>query len=155
MKPKIYLLGGLALALLFAFNSCKPKESAYKAAYEAAKAKETTTSQVEETTTPVTRPVSTTEPASVQREKVTIVDGAVLQQYSVVIGSFLDVTNAKSLKERMVNQGFQSVLAQNEKGMYRVIIATFNNKASAAAERDRFKEKYYPNFQDTWILDKQ
>jgi hypothetical protein len=39
--------------------------------------------------------------------------------------------------------------------MFRVIIATFSDKASAVSERERVKEKYYPEFQDAWILDKQ
>ena len=151
MKSKVYLLWSLALALLLSFNSCKPKESAYKAAYEAAKAQESTNNQVEEMT-PITKPAST---ATVQKEKVTVIDGAGIQQFSVVIGSFLNKTNAVSLRDRMANQGFKSFLAQNEKGMYRVIVATFSDKASAVTERERVKDKYYPDFQDAWILDNQ
>jgi len=155
MKSRNYLLWSLALAFLFSLNACKPKESAYKAAYDAAKAKESTENVVEETT-PVTKPASNAvSNATVQKEKVTAIDGAGIQQFSVVIGSFLNKTNALSLKERMSNQGFQAFLAQNERGMFRVIVATFNDKASAAAERDSVKSKYYPDFQDAWILDKQ
>jgi len=155
MKSRNYLLWSLALAFLFSFNACKPKESAYKAAYEAAKAKESTENVVEETT-PVTKPISNNVAnATVQKEKVTVIDGAGIQQFSVVVGSFLNKTNAVSLKERMTNQGFQAFLAQNERGMFRVIVATFGDKASAVAERDRVKNKYYPDFQDAWILDKQ
>jgi len=154
MKSKVYLLWGLTLALLLSFNACKPKESAYKAAYEAAKAKEMQENQVIETT-PVSKPATSN--VAVQQEKVTALDGAVIQQYSVVVGSFLNRTNAVSLKDRMTNQGYNAFLALNEaRGMYRVIVATFNDRARAAAERDRIKEKYYPNeFQDAWILDKQ
>jgi len=155
MKSKVYLLWGLTLALLLSINACKPKESAYKAAYEAAKAKEMQENQVIETT-PVSKP-ATSSNVAVQQEKVTALDGAVIQQYSVVVGSFLNRTNAVSLKDRMANQGYNAFLALNEaRGMYRVIVATFNDRARAAAERDRIKEKYYPNeFQDAWILDKQ
>jgi cell division protein FtsN len=154
MKSKVYLFWGLTLALLFSLNACKPKESAYKAAYEAAKAKETTDSEVEETT-PITKPTYNSSNATVQKEKVTAVDGSGLLQFNVVIGSFLNKTNAVSLKERMANQGFKPLLAQNERGMYRVIVATFSDKASAVAERERVKGKYYPDFQDAWILDNQ
>ena len=147
MKSKIYLLWGLAVVFLFSLDSCKPKESAYKAAYEAAKARE----MEEEVVTPVT---SWSED-SVQKEKVTPVDGAGIQQFSVVIGSFQNKSNADSMKERMASQGFKSFLAQNERGMYRVIVATFNDRAAAVAERNRVKERYYPDFQDIWILDKQ
>ena len=153
MKSRNYLLFGLALALLFSLDSCKPKESAYKAAYEAAKAREVEENQVTEVT-PVSKPTAVSNDA-VQKEKVTVLGGAGIKQFSVVVGSFRVKTNAESLKTRMANQGFQSFLAQNERGMFRVIVATYSDKASAAAERDRVKNKYYPEFQDAWILDNQ
>jgi len=158
MKSKIYLLWSLALVFLFFFNSCKPKESAYKAAYEAAKAREIQDNPVVEEVTPIIRPVDTysydpSTDVAVQKERVTVVDGYGMQQFSVVIGSFLNKTNAVSLRDRMTNQGFKPILAQNSMGMYRVIVATFGDKASAAAERARIKDRYYPDFQDAWILD--
>ena len=153
MKSKNYLLWSLALVLLFSLDSCKPKESAYKAAYEAAKAREAEENRVTEVT-PVYKP-SDLLTESVQKEKVTAIDGAGIQQFSVVIGSFLNRTNAESLKQRMTNQGFRAFLAQNEKGMYRVIVATFVDKTAAVAERERVKSRYYPDFQDAWILDNQ
>jgi cell division septation protein DedD len=162
MKSKTYLLGFLVIGILFSLSSCKSKESAYKAAYEAAKQKE-----VEEDVrdvTPVRKTqIATTSPSSapqssaiVQKEKITVVDGSnsAIQQYNVVIGSFTNKTNATSLKERMERQSYRAFLAQNEKGMYRVIVATFSNKADAATERDNIKNKYYPDFQDAWLLDK-
>jgi len=143
---------------MFSLDSCKSKESAYKQAYEAAKAREINDSQVEEVT-PVSKPAPapvTNVPTDVtQRERVTAIDGAGIKQFSVVVGSFLNKTNASSLKERMANQGFSSFLAQNEKGMYRVIVATFSDRASAVVEKERIKNKYYPDFQDAWILDNQ
>jgi len=155
MKSRIYLLWSLAFVLLLSFSACKSKESAYKAAYDAAKAKEIKDDQTVEETTPVTKPTYNTSTTSVQKEKVTVVDGSGIQQFNVVIGSFISKTNAASLKDRMTNQGFKAFLAQNERGMYRVIVASFSDKASAVAERERVKEKYYPNFQDAWILDNQ
>lgn len=152
MKSKIYLWA-IALVFVFAFESCKPKESAYKAAYEAAKAREMQENNVEEVT-PVEKSAANSA-VSVQKEKVTAIDGFGIKQFNVVIGSFLNKTNAVSLKERMEAQGFRAFLAQNERGMYRVIIATFSDKSSAVTERNRVKEKYYPEFQDSWILDNQ
>jgi len=153
MKSKNYLLWGLSIVLLFSLDACKPKESAYKAAYDAAKAREIQDNQVTEVT-PVSKP-SYSSNESVQKERVTVVDGDGIKQFSVVIGSFLNRTNAVSLKERMTNQGFRSFLVQNERGMYRVIVATYNDKGSAVSERERVKDKYYPEFQDAWILDNQ
>ena len=97
----------------------------------------------------------TIEFVAVQQEAVTAIDGAGIQQFSVVAGSFLNKTNATALKDRMANAGYQSFLAQNDRGMYRVIVATFSDLASAFAEREMFRSKFYPDFQDAWILEKQ
>jgi cell division septation protein DedD len=102
---------------------------------------------------PVPAPPATS--AIIRKESVTVVGGtSSIQQYNVVIGSFINRTNALSLTERMISNGYPAVLVQNEKGMYRVIAATFDNKAAAAAKRDDIKQKYLPEFQDAWILDK-
>lgn len=157
---KIWLFGA-AVCIALAFGSCKPKQSAYKAAYEQAKEKEMATApveeeQVEEVIAPVSKPRTST--AAVRQERVTAVmgeDANGLKQYSVVIGSFKNKTNATSLKERMQNDGYNPILAQNEQGMYRVIITSFDYKADAADSRDSIKAKYAPNFQDAWILQQQ
>jgi cell division protein FtsN len=150
MKTKFYLIG-LAVCSLVVFDGCKSKESAYKAAYEAAKQKEIAT--VEEVV-PVAKPQTTPVASSTytQKEKVTVLEGSI-KQFNVVVGSFTNKTNAVSLKNRFEKDGYTVYLAQNERGMYRVIVATFDDKASAAAERDNIKVKNYPNFQDAWILD--
>ncbi|MDR2691369.1 MAG: SPOR domain-containing protein [Dysgonamonadaceae bacterium] len=152
MKSK-YLLGILVVCALFTLDACKSKESAYKAAYEAAKAKEL---QEEANVTFAEKPTvsDAVTSAIVLKETITVVDNfPSIQQYNVVIGSFTNKTNALSLQERMTGRGYSAVLAQNEKGMYRVIAATFGNKTDAAMERDNIR-KNYPEFEDAWILDK-
>jgi cell division protein FtsN len=157
MKSKIYLFG-LALTLVFSVTACKPKQSAYQRVYEAAQSRST----VDETpaynnrnnnTNVVverTRPQTT---ADFQVEKITAVDGAGIKQYSVVIGSFINKTNAESLKNRMQAKGFRPVLAQNEKNMYRVIVATYDNKTDAYDKRDEIRADY-PEFSDAWLLER-
>ncbi len=152
MKSKI-LVWGFAFTLLFALGSCKSKESAYKSAYEKAKEKEMTETTVEEVT-PVAKPAVTTN-VTVKKEKITTVEGSGLKRYSVVIGSFVNKTNASSLKARMQSDGYQAILAQNAQDMYRVIVASFDDKASAAASRDAIKAKYSPDFQDAWLLEQE
>lgn len=151
MKSKFLLLG-FAFALLFTLGSCKSKESAYKAAYERAKQKEM---QESGALGVVPAPSTNYSDATVQRERVVAIDGSSLKRYSVVIGSFVSKTNASSLKDRMRNQGYQSILVQNAQDMYRVIVYTFDDKASAASSRDELKRHYYPDFQDAWILEQE
>jgi len=153
MKSKFYLLG-LVFTLLLSVSACKSKQSAYQAAYEAAKAREMqeANDQLEEVT-PVTKPTQPAATGNFQKERLTSVDGNGILPYSVVIGSFINKTNAESLKERMQKQGYSPVLAQNEKGMYRVIVATFNSRSSAIQERENLKDRYAPEFSDAWLLE--
>jgi len=166
---------GLALAFIIAFGSCKPKQSAYKSVYEAAKEKEMeeTTAQTETvskpaTTAPTYTP-STTE--SVRKEKVTPVyesDESGLKAYSVVIAAMAMKPGAESLKERFGNEGYNVILARNEQGMYRVIIASYDSKEQAVAKKNEILEKYMSNsdlatlkskygipFNDWWILQRE
>jgi cell division septation protein DedD len=162
MKSRIYVFG-LVLTFLFSLSACKSKESSYKKVYEAAKSRPTvyveeqpvTTSRNTVTTvTPAPAPRATPAPAATfQTERITAVDGSGIKQYSVVIGSFINKTNAESLKSRMRERGYSPILAQNEKNMYRVIVATFADKSDAIIQRDAIRETY-PEFSDAWLLDR-
>ncbi|MDR1500034.1 MAG: SPOR domain-containing protein [Tannerellaceae bacterium] len=78
-----------------------------------------------------------------------------LKRYNVVIGSFRNRTNATALKERMQYEGYSAILAENELGMIRVIVTSSDNKSESVRSRSLFKSKYYPNFQDAWILERR
>lgn len=155
---------GMGVCIVLAFSSCKSSESAYKKAYEKAKQQELaepqTTAPVEEVAPVVTAPVEAkvveSAPAGMRQEKLTVVSGVDgLKAYSVVCGSFGVKANAESLKNFLDAAGYDAVIAFNaEAAMYRVIVNTFDDRASAAAARDAFKAKY-PNrkdFQGAWLL---
>lgn len=140
-----------ALFVVAGFTSCKPKQSAYRAVYEKAKQRDIAENQDDE----IVPIVKTGESAAVVKEKITPAqgeDGTGLRAFSVVIGSFQNITNAKSLKERMTSEGYRALLAQNEKGMFRVIVSSFDSKDEAVSSRESIKAKYAPLFQDAWIL---
>lgn len=160
MKKLVVL--GMGLCVAFAFSSCKSSESAYKKAYEKAKQQElaeSTEDEVEATAVeaaPVTTaPVTTTSTAAVQQEKVELVSGDGLKTYSVVCGSFSVKANAEGLKEYLDNQGYSAKVAYNaEKNMYRVIVASYDDRGEANQAKEQFKNKY-PNrddFQKSWLL---
>ncbi|MDR0507288.1 MAG: SPOR domain-containing protein [Dysgonamonadaceae bacterium] len=162
MKSKIYLFV-LAFTLLFSLNACKSKQSAYRRAYEAAKAKELQESKPQQNNfvevvepAPVYRPKIQEPEESFQIERVTSVEGsATVRRYNVVIGSFINATNARSLKNRMERQGYKPVMAQNEKGMYRIIIASYDDRASAIMEKNEIKDRFAPEFSDAWLLQQE
>lgn len=155
MKKVSFLI--ISLCIIMLGTSCKSKQSAYKTAYEQAKAKEMETSPVvEEDIEPVTKSKTPTSSTS-RPEKINPVAGedGGIKLYSVVIGSFQNRTNAYSLKERMQNDGYMPILGENEQGMLRVILTSHENRQDAEQSRDAIRQKYYPNFQDAWLLERQ
>ena len=168
MKKYTVLCAGLCLAL--AFTSCKSSESAYKKAYEKAKQYDTQTAQQQaaqpvETSTAVVAPVQTrpandtrvtdnADNVSVRQERVSMVSGNGLKAFSVVVGSFGLVSNAEGLQQRLRDAGYDAQIVKNEdRNMYRVIAATFDNKADAARSRDQFREQ--EAYKDAWLLTNQ
>lgn len=169
MKKFHYSL--VLVALLLIGVSCKPKQSAYKQVYEAAKEREM--QQTASQPSAVVKDASPLPPVevSVRKEKVEAVyptDAAGLKRFSVVIASLSVKLNAESLKGRMENEGHQVILAQNAQGMYRVIVASYDDKAQAAARRDEIyrnysakgntdylKRTYGVPFNDLWILERE
>jgi cell division protein FtsN len=142
-------------------SSCKSKSSAYKQAYEQARSNddyEEDEFENDETEVRANEEVSYSSSKSDKSEKIKVLSGeseAGLKKYSVVIGSFKNRTNAYSLKERMADEGYRPVVAENDYGMLRVIVTSFDSKTDAARSRDNIKSKYAPNFQDAWLLERK
>lgn len=149
-----------ALALVVGLGSCRPKKSAYRKAYEQAKQREIATQDTDRTITyeEPAPSASQMQPISVRKERVSAIEGENtnnLKRYSVVIGSFQNPTNARALKDRMVEKGYNAVLAKNDYGMLRVIVASFNSREEAAASRDAVKARFAPDFKDAWLLENE
>ena len=167
------LLFSFALSAVFALSSCKSQESAYRQAYN--KAREQDASQTDGratvavgqqdngvTVTPVTPTTSTGRPAGADDNsdvrtipgEVTVVSGGALRTYSVVVGSFINQTNAEGLREMLVRSGYDArVLRTNETingqtGWFRVIASSFEDKASAVQSRNELRNKYA----GAWLL---
>ena len=158
------LLMGAAICAVFAMTSCKSKESAYKKAYEKAKAQQENvvpvTPATPQTTTPVAvtpaAPVTTTPAAdysnvAVRTESVSLVNGAPLKAYSVVVGSFSVQSNATALSNTLAGKGYTPRVvraAVNGADWYRVIPTSYDTKAEAAQSRAAL-EGQYPG---AWLL---
>lgn len=156
---------GMGMCIVLAFSSCKSSESAYKKAYEKAKQQELTEAQqtapVQQAAPVVSAPVEakvveSAPVGTVRQEKVTVVSGANgLKDYSVVAGSFGVKANAENLKAYLDKEGYNAIVVFNaEASMYRVVVSTFADRASAASARDAFKAKYpsRKDFQGAWLL---
>lgn len=158
---------GAAMCVALSFTGCKSSESAYKKAYEKAKAQEQTSTDNDDNMrqdAPVVAPVETVQqPVNqapvvdnydnepVRRENVSVVNGAGLKAYSVVVGSFGVKANAEGLQQRLQNAGYSAQVAFNSgNNMYRVVAATFDSKASAVQSRNQLRATYA----DAWLLAK-
>ena len=157
---KKIILATLVLASVVSLSSCGSKKSAYRKAYEQAKQREVATQStqpaVQYEEAPAVAQSRSTSPVTVRKERVTTYQGedaARLKRFSVVVGSFQNPTNARNLKERMVNAGYSAVLASNEVGMLRVIVSSFNSREEAAASREAIKARFAPEFKDAWLLE--
>ncbi|MBQ0062467.1 MAG: SPOR domain-containing protein [Prevotella sp.] len=155
MKKILIICMGACVA--FSFSSCKSSESAYKKAYEKAKATETVVAQEPQVT--VTTPVVEQEPTAqvvdnydnvnVRQEKLNVLDGEGLKEFSVVVGSFGLKANAESLMNRLRNSGYAAQLTYNaDRNMYRVVASTFATKGEAVSSRDALRSQ----FADAWLL---
>lgn len=143
-----------------AFTSCKSSESAYKKAYDKAKAEQS--EPVAET--PVEVNPMVVAPVEVKRnnnegvrqEKVTYVSGnEEVNDYNVICGSFSLKANAEGLKDFLISEGYNATIVFNaDTSSYRVIVDTFADRTSAERARDAFKAKYPNNadFQKSWLL---
>jgi len=92
-------------------------------------------------------------------------DAPVLLRYSVVVASLSTRWSAESLQTRLQSDGHHVIIAQNEQGMFRVIVGSFDDRASAVAQREALRRQYAamgsPDFlrrtygipfNDLWIL---
>ena len=166
---KKYLFLCLSLCSAVALTSCKSSESAYKKAYEKAKAQEmaaTTTAPVDSVNvTPLTptQTVTVTQVTPVAEDHsdvrtipggVTVLSGAGLKAYSVVVGSFSVQANAEGLMNTLKGRGYAAQLVKTNEtingitGWYRVVASTFADKASAVQSRDQLRDTY----SDAWLL---
>lgn len=160
MKKYMVLCAGLCV--VFAFTSCKSNESAYRKMYEKAQAQEQSQAQNEQydNNTPVVTPivekpsndtkvVDNYDNVSVREEKLTVVDGSGLKDFSVVVGSFSVKVNAEGLTQQLRSAGYSAQIAYNsQRNMYRVIASTFDNKGDAVRSRNDFRATY----PDAWLL---
>lgn len=158
MKKQV--LFGAALCAAVLFTGCKSSESAYKKAYEKAKAQEVVQQAPVVEDTPITAPLQTTpstdtkvvdngDNVPVRQESVSVISGSGLKSYSVVVGSFGLISNAEGLQQRLKDNGYDAQIVKNTaRNMFRVVAATFDDKAAAVQSRNSLRSQY----PDAWLL---
>lgn len=153
---KNFLILGSAMFMVLAMTSCKSTESAYKKALEKSQAAQVSQTQqyvgttTQQTTpvqvTPVTPTTTTTTPVvaqdhtgvGVRTENVTLVSGAGLRAFSVVVNSFQLQSNAQAEQALFAQKGYAAQIVSaivDGKTYYRVIASTHDTKEQAAQSR--------------------
>lgn len=161
MRKYMVVCAGLCVALVF--TGCKSSESAYKKAYEKAKAQEENRAaeanqgneEIAVVAPVVEKPASETvvvdnaDNVPVRQETLSVINGAGLKSFSVVVGSFSVQANAEGLQGTLRSQGYDAQVAYNSANqMYRVVAATFDNKVDAVNSRNDLRSQY----PDAWLL---
>ena len=104
------------------------------------------------TTTTTTTPTQDYSNVSVRTENVTLVSGAPLKAYSVVVGSFGVKANATGLANTLNGKGYSARVVQANTAsngvMYRVCATSYDSKAEAAQSRNSLIGQY----PGAWLL---
>lgn len=160
MRRNIVLCASLAMVI--ALSSCGSSEKAYRKMYEksvAADAKNTAAEQPSEevaVVTPVvekpaneTVVVDNTDNVPVRQGKYSVVSGAGLKNFSVVVGSYSVQANAEGMQSQLKNKGYDAQVAYDASTkMYRVVATTFDTKNEAVQSRTQLRGQY----PDAWLL---
>ena len=70
------------------------------------------------------------------------------RKFHVVVGSFGLRDNAKNLQQTLINEGNNALMVINEQGMYRVIIASYDEYTQARIRINDISGR----FPDAWVL---
>ena len=129
MYKKIFLVVILAVM----FGSCASKRKG--------------TSRFDESTSPYVK-----EDVTVREEKVKTIDEEdVVYSFYVIIGSFQVVDNARNFRANLTDEGFRPVILENENGLYRVSVGSYNEE-NAARNRIAQIRNNYDKYSDVWLL---
>ena len=109
--------------------------------------------QITATSSTSTTSTKVTEPEITRNETFTLASGetntnAFSYKYHVVVGSFKSQSNARGLQSSLNAEGNNSIVVVNEIGMFRVLLASYNEYSQARAHINRILNR----FPDSWVL---
>jgi len=152
MKKTIQFILILAIVVMTG-TACKSKQKVAKITGANIPAASTTTSTATSNNPTVSTPDLNNQNEVTRNEKFILADGetnadALKFKYHVVVGSFKSQTNAKGLQTTLKSEGNKALVVVNEQGMFRVLIASFNEYSEARARINQIKDR----FADSWVL---
>lgn len=154
MKTNIFPLLTAAAFLSVMFCGCKPSEKNYREAYEKAVAdNDRGVTDFDNTiynryraqthTAEAALPDGTKVPVHIARVKVTPDGGGIpewYRTYSVVVGEFKQLFNARSLQQRYVDAGYpRTFLLENAEPYYYIVVNSSDNLSQMSAVADSLR----------------
>lgn len=144
------IFGFLLMAAIIGFSttSCKSKQKVVEISGSDISATDNRSAE--------TQPVVVNQVESNERtinETFKLADGetnsaAFARKYHVVVGSFSVQNNAKNLQRTLNSEGNNAIIVVNEQGMFRVLIASYDEYAQARTRINQISSR----FPDAWVL---
>lgn len=143
MKRWHFILQALVVVVvaLSGFTSCKSNEANYRAAYDITRERQREMAGVDENTYARIEAERTANTAVVMGDSVRmvttyvdIVDGtrADIKPYNVVVGEYRQLFNARSFRNRLINNGHGSYVVKDPESTYYVVVEGFDTAPEAA-----------------------
>lgn len=153
MIKNIFTLIVLSTVLSLGFTSCKSKQKITEIPAANIPAGTVTKSDKQTPSTATTTKTVVNQKEETISESFKLASGetnttAMSKKYHVVVGSFKVQENALNLRSKLINGGNNALTVENESGMLRVIIASFNDYNEAHQKRDEIKDAY----PGAWVL---
>lgn len=145
---RFFLFAGIiSLSLV----SCKSKQIVTE--IQSATEPATVTAPEPQVVTPIVSVPVSSEPEITRSESFKMADGETNQaafnkKYHVQVGAFKNHDNARNLRAKLIAQGHNSFVVENDTGFLRVIIESFDEYGDARAKINQIKATY----PDAWVL---
>lgn len=102
-----------------------------------------------------TPPVKTnTQTVVVKQEKVKVIETQSNEKagrYYVILGSFKVLENARNFRQQLINESFLPSILENEEGLYRVSVSSYDDEQMARQRIASIRERY-EKYSDLWLL---
>lgn len=154
---KRFIISSAIIMVVILTISCKPNLEATRQAYERAMQgaiERPTITADTPTDGAITEIQPMVEQSTIARERtesVRVIEEGTLDHYNIVVGSFKQLTNARSLRDRLIADGYNALVAQNAQSMYRVVACSFGTRSEAESAMAELSKRY-PHFTAMWLL---
>ncbi|MBP8791518.1 MAG: SPOR domain-containing protein [Breznakibacter sp.] len=148
MKQTIFYL--FVLASLTVITSCSSLNKGSSSFGDKPATKAPSSVKVKEA--PVEKPAA--KEVVVKQEKVKIIETQANEKagkFYVIIGSFKVLDNARNFRQQLVAEKFAPSILENENGLYRVSVASYDDESMARTRIADIRSQY-EKYGDVWLL---